>query len=365
VLDTRDRLKRAISKVPTDCSHRPAVSNGPGRARTGEPRLRAWHAAGVAGDGITLIVGDEELLAERAVGEIVAAARERDPETEVIDLGPGGLETGRLAELTSPSLFGGGKVLVLRSAQDLGKDLIAEVLAYAKNPADDVELVAVHPGGAKGKALVDGLSKAGARKVSCPKITRPGERIDFVRNEVRRAGGKISADGARGLVDAVGNDLRELASACGQLVADTGGKIDDAAVARYYRGRAEVSGFTVADKAVEGHLADALEQLRWALATGVPPVLIVSALAQGVRSLAKVGDAPPGVRGGALAKELGMPPWKIDRVQRQLRGWSREGVARALGVVAEADAQVKGGGADPAYALEKAVSDIVAARRIR
>ncbi|GGV03817.1 DNA-binding protein [Actinomadura cremea] len=317
---------------------------------------------GVSVEPIILVVGDEELLVERTVGEIVASVRAKDSDVEVIDLAPGGLEPGRISELTSPSLFGGGKVLVIRSAQDLGKDLTAEVLKYAKTPADDVVLVALHPGGAKGKALVDGLTKLKARKITCPKIGKMGERVDFVRTEIRNAGGKISADGARGLIDAVGNDLRELAAACSQLVADTGGKIDDAAVARYYRGRAEVSGFTVADKAIEGQLADALEQLRWALATGVPPVLIVSALAQGVRGLAKVGGAPRGARGAALAKDLGMPPWKIERVQRQLRAWSADGVARAVTVVAEADAAVKGAAADPAYALEKTVAEIVAAR---
>ncbi|MEV5825332.1 DNA polymerase III subunit delta [Spirillospora sp. NPDC052242] len=317
---------------------------------------------GVSVEPIILVVGDEELLVERAVGDIVASVRAGDPDTEVIDLAPGGLEPGRISELTSPSLFGGGKVLVIRSAQDLGKDLTAEVLKYAKTPADDVVLVALHPGGAKGKALVDGLTKLKARKITCPKVTKVGERVDFVRTEIRNAGGKISADGARGLIDAVGNDLRELAAACSQLVADTGGKIDDAAVARYYRGRAEVSGFTVADKAIEGQLADALEQLRWALATGVPPVLIVSALAQGVRGLAKVGGAPRGARGAALAKDLGMPPWKIERVQKQLRAWSADGVARAMTVVAEADAAVKGAAADPAYALERTVAEIVAAR---
>jgi len=319
----------------------------------------------VPADALTLIVGDEELLVERAVGEVIAAARKEDPETEVIELTPGGLEPGRLAELTSPSLFGGGKVLVLRSAQDLGKDLIAEVVAYAERPAEDVALVAVHPGGAKGKALVDGLTKAGARKVQCSKITKAAERLAFVRAEVRRCGGTIGEDAARSLVEAVGSDLRELAAACSQLVADTGGKINDEAVARYYRGRAEVSGFTVADKAVEGKLSEALEQLRWALATGVSPVLIVSALAQGIRGLAKVGGAPRGARGAGLAKELGMPPWKIERLQRQLRGWSAEGVAQALTAVAEADAQVKGGATDPAYALEKAVARIVAARGAR
>jgi DNA polymerase-3 subunit delta len=254
---------------------------------------------------------------------------------------------------------------VVRAAQDLGKDLSAELTAYAKSPADDVTLVVVHLGGAKGKALLDGFGKAGVRKISCPKVTKQGDRIGFVRAEVRRAGGSITEGAARVLLDAVGTDLRELASACSQLVSDTSGRVDDAAVARYHRGRAEVSGFMVADRTVEGNLADALEQLRWALATGVAPVLITSALAQGVRSLAKVGSAPRGLRGAALVKELGMPSWKIDRVRGQLRGWTPNGVAQALGVIAETDAQVKGGAADTAYALEKAVTNIVAARSIR
>jgi DNA polymerase-3 subunit delta len=134
-------------------------------------------------------------------------------------------------------------------------------------------------------------------------------------------------------------------------------------VARYYRGRAEANGFAVADRAVEGRLGEALEQLRWALAVGVAPVLIASALAQGVRALAKVGTATSrGLSGAALAREVALPPWKIDRVKGQLRGWRPEGVAAAVHAVAEADAAVKGGGTDAAYALEKAILAIVAAR---
>ena len=133
-------------------------------------------------------------------------------------------------------------------------------------------------------------------------------------------------------------------------------------MARYYRGRAEATGFTVADRAVEGHLAQALEQLRWALATGVSPVLICSALAQGVRLLGRVGSAPRGASSAALAAEVGAPPWKIDRVRQQLRGWHPDGIARALHAVAEADAQVKGEATSAAYALERAVRRIVASR---
>lgn len=41
-----------------------------------------------------LVIGDEELLVERAIGEVVASARAEDPEVEVIDLAPGGLSRG-------------------------------------------------------------------------------------------------------------------------------------------------------------------------------------------------------------------------------------------------------------------------------
>lgn len=313
---------------------------------------------------VTAVVGDEELLVERAVAEIVAAARAADESADVHDLAPGALTPGALPELTSPSLFGGGQVLILRAAQDLVKDVAAEVIEYLRAPAEDVTMVIVHAGGAKGKALLDAVKKAKVGVVACPKITKAGERVDFVRAEVRRAGRQITEDAARTLLDAVGGDLRELASACSQLASDTTGRIDDDTVARYHRGRAEATGFSVSDRAVEGRLDDALEQLRWALAVGTSPVLITGALAQGLRSLAKVGGAQErGIRGPGLARELGMPPWKIQRVERQLRGWTADGVSTALRAVAETDADVKGGAADPAYALERAVTRIAAARR--
>ncbi|WP_101783427.1 DNA polymerase III subunit delta [Nonomuraea indica] len=319
--------------------------------------------AGTEPAPVTLVVGDEELLAERAVRGVVEAARAAGAGAETHDLVGAKVGQGELTQLTSPSLFGDRSVVVIRSAQDLPKEVIAEVVAYAARPSEDTVLVLAHPGGAKGKALVDGLKKAKAHVVTVSKVTKAGERLDFIRGEFKRAGRSIAPDAAQALLDAVGNDLRELAAACSQLMFDTEDKtVGVAAVARYHKGRAEVTGFNVADAAIEGRLAEALEQLRWALGTGVAPVLLVSALAGGLRSVAKVGGAPRNLRGGQLASHLGMPPWKVDRVRRQLNGWGPAGLSRAIQAVADADEQVKGGGADPAYALEHAVQVIVASR---
>ncbi|WP_240506895.1 DNA polymerase III subunit delta [Thermoactinospora rubra] len=312
---------------------------------------------------VTLVVGEEELLVERAVHAAVAAVKAADPDAEVHDLVGGKVEVGELTRLASPSLFGDRSVVVIRSAQDLAKEVIGEVVAYAAHPSEETVLVLAHPGGVKGKALVDGAKKAGAHVVTIAKVTKPGERLEFIRGEFKRAGRSISADAAQALLDAVGSDLRSLAAACSQLMFDTQEKaIGLAAVERYYRGRAEVTGFTVADSAVEGRLGEALEQVRWALGSGVAPVLLVSALAGGLRSLAKVQGAPRNLRGGQLAAQLGMPPWKVDRVRRQLNGWGPEGLSRAIQAVAHADEQVKGGGADAGYALEHAIQVIVASR---
>jgi DNA polymerase-3 subunit delta len=135
-------------------------------------------------------------------------------------------------------------------------------------------------------------------------------------------------------------------------------------VTRYYRGRAEVTGFAVADRAVVGDVAGALEALRWALAVGVAHVLVADALADGVRSVARVSSAGR-ANPYALASSLGMPPWKVKRAQSQSRGWTEPGLARAMRVVAELNAGVKGVAADPAYALEAAIRDIAASRALR
>ncbi|RJQ86433.1 DNA polymerase III subunit delta [Amycolatopsis panacis] len=311
-----------------------------------------------------LVTGEEELLIERAVRAALDAARAADPTADLTRIRVSELTPPELAELVSPSLFAEGRVIVLESAQDISQDLSDAVLAYLKAPAEGVVLVVVHSGGGRSKAakvLPGALKKAGAEITECPKLTKPAERESFVRNEVRRAGGKIDPAGVSALLDSVGSDLRELSSAATQLVADTGGVIDEQAVRRYHTGRADVTGFAVAEKAVAGDRAAALESLRWAMQLGVPHVLVADALADAVRTIARVSAAGRG-NPNQMAGELGMPPWKIRKAQGQSRGWGQDGLATAMRVVARLNAEVKGAAADADYALERAVVEVVVAR---
>jgi DNA polymerase III subunit delta len=308
---------------------------------------------------LTLVTGPEELLADRAVAAVITAARAADPSVEICDMAPGTLQPGTFAELVSPSLFGEAKVVVVRAVQDLATAQADEIKRYLTDPAEQIVLVLTHSGGVKGKALLDAVRKLKPEIVDCPKLTKPAERMTFLRGEFRRARRAISDEAAQIVVDAVGSDLRELAAAADQLLADTEGAVDEATVAKYYSGQAEVSGFTIADLAVEGRLGEAMEQLRFALDTGVASVLITSALATGVRQIGKVASA------GRDTRDLGMPPWKVDKIRRQMRSWTPDGLTVALRAVATADAAVKGAAADPAYALEKCLVTIVDARNRR
>lgn len=310
---------------------------------------------------LTLVLGDEELLVARAISQIVTAARAADPDVDVRDLEGGELAAGDLVELLSPSLFAERRVLVLRAAEDLGKEVAAEVLDYVAQPLDEVSLVVVHAGGAKGKAVLGSVQKAADRTAPAARITRPGERRDFLRAELRADGRHVDEEAVGALLEAVGNDLRELASAASQLLSDTDGPITVEAVTRYHRGRAEANGFAVAERAVEGDLAGALELVRWWSMVKLEHVLVTSALASTLRSMAMVasaGRSPAGV----LAFQLGMPSWKVEKTQRQVRGWRPEGLVQAFQAVAAADADVKGGAVDQDYAVERMLYSVVQAR---
>ncbi len=93
----------------------------------------------------------------------------------------------------------------------------------------------------------------------------------------------------------------------------------------------------------------------------MPHVVIADAMADGVRTVARVRSAGRG-DAYAMASRLGMPPWKVKRAQGQARGWTEDGLRRALGVVAALNADVKGAAVDPGWALEPAIRRLADAR---
>ncbi len=308
---------------------------------------------------VVLVSGSEELLAERACERIVTLVREQDPDVEVTRVDAATYSAGELSVLTSPSLFAEAKVVLVEGVERAGDALLLDAEAYLGAAAPDVVVVLRHGGGQRGKRLLDAARREQVPTVACDQVRTDADKTGFVTDELRRAGRRADARAVRALVEAVGSDLRELAAACAQLVADTTGLIAEEDVQRYHGGRVEATGFQVADAAVAGDAGRAVALLRHALATGLDPVPIVAAVAARLRTLAKVGAVRG--RGAAAARELGMAPWQVDRATQDLRRWTPEGLAVAIGAVAQADAEVKGEGRDPRFAVERAVLRVAGA----
>lgn len=312
----------------------------------------------------TLITGTDEFVADRTIARTRSAICRADHEADVTELPATGLGPGALAEITSPSLFATMRCVVVTGLEDLPADAVDSLVSYVARPAPDVALLLHHTGGVKGKAILEKLRAVGVvevKAISMKKWELPG----WLVGEFRHHKATISESAAAALVDSVGEDVRALAGAADQLASDADGQPVTVEMVRlYFGGRSEVKGFAVADAAIEGKTSEALEQLRWAFTGKVDPVLVTSAIAAGLRALARYTSAPRGLRDGDLAREVGVPPWKLKSLAVQSRGWSPRGLAVAIQAAASADADVKGAAGDRMWACERLVISVLRARAL-
>jgi DNA polymerase-3 subunit delta len=318
-----------------------------------------WH--GMREAPIVLVTGSEQYLADRVFRELRDRVRGAQPELEVTDIDAAGYAAGTLLDVASPSLFGEPRMIRISNGESGGDEFLSDVQSYLDVVADDVIVIVRHGGGNRGKKLLDllrGFPKT--LEVECAEIKKEADRVTFVTQEFGRLGAKADRAAIGALVEAFAGDLAELAAACDQIASDSLGKpVTKQLVDTYYGGREEVTSFAVADMAIDGDRAEALRLLRHAIQSGVDPVPLIAAFAAKLRQLAKVG----GYTGSSAnaAKDLGMPPWMIDKTRSALRKWNGPSLGRAILAVAEADAMVKGQGRDPEFAVERMV-DRVASR---
>jgi len=289
-----------------------------------------------------LALGAEDFLAERVVAAIVADARRADPGVERRDVDLGSeAALGTLVEACSPNLFGDAAVIVARNAEQADDPIVAALLdAVAQG---EVRVVVLHPGGAKGKKVADALAKGGFSVAPCEKAK--GRAVeDFIGRELRATGRKATPDAVEALRVAIGDDLRSLAAACAQLVSDVeADPITAEAVGVYYDGVADVPGYLVSDAVLGGRGVEVLRRTRFALANdpGIGPAL-TAAVAGGLRGLARVASAPRGASEADVAREAGVPPFKVRTLREQAGTWHPASLAEAIVGIAVADAAVKG-----------------------
>ena len=312
---------------------------------------------------VHLILGDEKkgidtFLAERTRRSILAAINDElpgDTTVETTTLRSSEITASEILEATSPSLFAEDRAIVVLTVDQASKENTDMLLDAALHLSPGMYLIMEHSGGGRNKSMVAKFRKIAQVHEAAP--LKPSDRTGWVMNEFRSYGIRPTPDVIQALLESVGSDLRELAAAVSQLVADAPGEITVETVRAYYTGVAEVSGFDIADLAVAGKTGQALASTRRALQLGISPVALAAALANKVSGIARLYSTRRVDR--SQAGTLGMAPWLLEKTHRSARMWSGESVSKAVVIVAELDAAVKGqGGGTPEFAIEDAVRRI-------
>lgn len=169
---------------------------------------------------LVLVLADDEFLADEALAEVREEHAARGFEVEERSArDPQELSYA----LETPSLLGAGRLVVVRDAADLAAETVRAIAAWAASTPGGVALALVGGGARLAKAL------GGAAQVIQVASVRWRE-ADWAVDRARRLGRRMSRDAAEALIEAIGTDLRELATAIDQLAAAGADPIDAAAV---------------------------------------------------------------------------------------------------------------------------------------
>ena len=304
-----------------------------------------------------VIIGDDDFLRERQRRTLISQLQQHAPEKiPVTTVRAGDINGPELLELLSPSLFAEDRVVVVTAMHDAGKEPAELIIDALKEPAPGITIFIEHSGKGRTAALLKKLRAAA--EVHTVEPPKSYELPRFVASEFRHEGIQVTQDVCAAVVDCVGSDLRELASAVSQLIADNAGEVDLYAVYRLYQGSAEVTGFNIADAVIAGQSAAAIAQTRRALQLGLAPMAISTAVGRTMSDIARLNGATR-VDYNQDARVYGMPPWKLKKLHPIARRWSSAAVAQAVVITAQMEAGVKGQSGDAEATIEWAVAQLV------
>jgi DNA polymerase III subunit delta len=237
---------------------------------------------------------------------------------------------------------------------------VKEVEEYLAAPAPDTVLALVGDGVKKESALAKAVAKAGdilAYEVAKRQLPQ------WVGEQFARLGASADRDACRSLVEAVGDDVGDLASEIQKLATWAGGEeITRAAVEQLAVGRAETPIFAVTDAWGSRDVAGTLRATESLLERSHRPrsgelIRMVASLVGHVGRVRKVAAlVDEGVRPSEIASRLKIHPFVAEKAAKQAGNFSADELAQATVRLAELDAGTKGGLRLPAeLQLERAL----------
>jgi DNA polymerase III subunit delta len=302
---------------------------------------------------VYLIVGEEDLLRDRAVGALKETVLGEGGDFNY-DLFYGDEASGSdiLTCASEMPVFAERRLVIVKTAEKLSAREGEPLLKYLASPMETTTLVFVSPKLDGRLKFSQALARA-AVTVDCAPL-RDGQLTPWLAQEAQRVGVRLEKDAVQVLKEMSGGSLsgirRELEKLASYVPADRPVTAADVYLLRGMEPGASVFDVTLA--IAEGHQGRALSILARNLEAGEAPLRILGSLAWQYRRLWKAKDLlQTGGREGDVARTLRMDPLTVRAFLGQ---FSEEHLRRALHLFLQADAQLKGGSSGhPKMVLER------------
>lgn len=312
---------------------------------------------------VYLLLGSDRPKIRRALARLRARF-----EPESMELHSSDTATGEdaVAACNALGLFGtaGARLVVVDGVERWRTEDVDAVAAYLGDPAEGGVLALVVDGALKQTTLVAACERAG--QVLRFDVPKPRDPSVWVRGEFERLGVAADTDAARALVEAVGDDIPELAEEIQKIATWAG---DDPVGRREVELLAVASGdmfvWTLTDAWGERNTAAALAACETLLERRIrEPFGIAVALAGYVgRVRSAQALAEEGLNTAEIAKRLRIKDYPARKAVGHAKNYTPDELDAALVRLSELDAALKGASRlAPELELERALVEITAVR---
>jgi DNA polymerase III subunit delta len=307
---------------------------------------------------LVFLWGEESLLVDEAIHQLEAIALDpaaRDFNRDVFYGDEAEAEVIVTAAQTVPWLAA-QRLVVVRGAEALPRTADATLVAYCKQPSPSTCLVFTAQRAEASRPLF-------ARLLKLPWAVRfrrllAGELSAWVEQRVAARGCRITPEAVAALVQAIGNDLRLLASEVDKLVTFVGPEqtIEAGILLSLTMDVREITAFELARFLSAGDLAEALRAWSKLSSSGEYPGLALGAIIHHVRQLWRIKLAQQrGATPERMASELHIPVFTIRRLSPQAAALEPERLRQWLEALLEADRTLKRSGLPPESVFERLI----------
>jgi DNA polymerase-3 subunit delta len=309
------------------------------------------------------VFGKERFLVARtvtAIREAVLEERTRAFNLDVIDCKEASRPGERIAAAarTLPMLAH-RRLVLAKDADELDAADFEALTEYLAEPSPTSCVVLVAETADQRRKFFTQLKKVGVVAKYEPLYER--QLRPFVDGEARRAGVTLEPGAAELLVQVIGADLAQLASALEQLslYASPRTRITVADVEEIVAETRQHSVFDLANAVGDGDARRALHQLGRMLAAKEPAVKILFMLTRHFRQLFTARDLDGrGAGRDELAQALGIPPFFVEGLVKQARKLKPGRFQRSFEVLYQADRALKGSKLGDELVLERVILEL-------